>query len=278
MSTLPLRGQWMSTGALALGAGLIIAPMIARGSSVVTVGLRIAFAASVVTFLAGSYTASLQGCDLRKWNAARLSQPLFSLLGMVVLWKLRLLNLESAIWVVGAAVLLQLGWAYHSCQKVALVPGRARIELVRPLSGYGVAQIAAQAPAMLNNYLDQIILSQTVPSADLGRYAIAVSLSMLPFPIISAIGNVVFPRLAAQRQIGTGTQVSATRDHRECSYSGRHSDSARRSFVLDGSICIRQRLSRGRPETSGVKSRSYISRLWIKSLPTSCEVANVQSW
>ena len=186
------RAMMMSTGALALGAGLIIAPMIARGSSVVTVGLRIAFAASVVTFLAGSYTASLQGRDLRKWNAARLSQPLFSLLGMVVLWKLRLLNLESAIWVVGAAVLLQLGWAYHSCQKVALVPGRARIELVRPLSGYGVAQIAAQAPAMLNNYLDQIILSQTVPSADLGRYAIAVSLSMLPFPIVSAIGNVAF--------------------------------------------------------------------------------------
>jgi len=44
-----------------------------------------------------------------------------------------------------------------------------------------------------------------VPPAELGRYAIAVSLSLIPVPLISAIGNVAFPRLASQRAVAGGT-------------------------------------------------------------------------
>jgi len=35
--------------------------------------------------------------------------------------------------------------------------------------------------------------------ADLGRYAIAASITVVPVPLVSAIGNVAFPRLAARR-------------------------------------------------------------------------------
>jgi O-antigen/teichoic acid export membrane protein len=67
-----------------------------------------------------------------------------------------------------------------------------------------VAQIAALTPTTLNYLLDQIVLSQTVPSADLGRYAIAVSLTSLPVPLVAAIGNVAFPRLASQEGVSSG--------------------------------------------------------------------------
>jgi O-antigen/teichoic acid export membrane protein len=87
-----------------------------------------------------------------------------------------------------------------------LAPGRARARLVRPLAAYGVAQIAAVTPAALNAQLDQLVLSQTVPPADLGRYAIAVSLTLLPIPLVSAIGNVAFPRLAAQQTVTGATR------------------------------------------------------------------------
>jgi O-antigen/teichoic acid export membrane protein len=86
-----------------------------------------------------------------------------------------------------------------------LAPGRAHLRLVRPLAAYGLAQIAAVTPAALNSDLDQLILSQTVRAADLGRYAIAVSLTSLPIPLVAAIGNVAFPRLAAQRQATSAT-------------------------------------------------------------------------
>jgi O-antigen/teichoic acid export membrane protein len=70
---------------------------------------------------------------------------------------------------------------------------------------YGAAQIAALTPAALNSNLDQLVLSQTVRPADLGRYAIAVSLTSLPIPLVGAIGNVAFPRLAAQRAVTDAT-------------------------------------------------------------------------
>ena len=69
------------------------------------------------------------------------------------------------------------------------------------MAGYGVAQIAALTPAALNANLDQLVLSQAVPPAALGRYAIAVSCSMLPIPLVSAIGNVAFPRLASRQRV-----------------------------------------------------------------------------
>ena len=56
------------------------------------------------------------------------------------------------------------------------------------------------------------MLSQLVPPADLGRYAIAVSITLVPVPLVSAIGNVAFPRLAARRTIsaeGRGLQLTA---------------------------------------------------------------------
>jgi O-antigen/teichoic acid export membrane protein len=96
-------------------------------------------------------------------------------------------------------MLLQLGWAYASCRQVDLAPGQLKATMIRPLLTYGVAQIAALTPATLNAQLDQLVLSQTVRPADLGRYAIAVSLTSLPIPLVAAIGNVAFPRLAARR-------------------------------------------------------------------------------
>src|SRR5205807_106187 len=58
----------------------------------------------------------------------------------------------------------------------------------------------------VNAQLDQLVLSQTVASADLGRYAIAVSLTSLPMPLVAAIGNVAFPWLAAQRGVTDATR------------------------------------------------------------------------
>jgi O-antigen/teichoic acid export membrane protein len=43
------------------------------------------------------------------------------------------------------------------------------------------------------------VLSQLGAPVDLGRYAVAVSVTMIPVPLVCAIGNVTFPRLAAQR-------------------------------------------------------------------------------
>ena len=196
------RTMMLATGIVALAAGLALAPLLAHGAPGVRVSYQIAFCTSIVAFVGASYTYALQATDLRSWNVVRVSQPVLSVLGIAMLWRLRLLTLPSAIVVLAVTMIIALAWAYLRCRRAELAPGRACRDLIRPLAGYGAAQIAAMTPATLNAQLDQLVLSQTVPPADLGRYAIAVSLTSLPIPLVSAIGNVAFPRLASQRLQG----------------------------------------------------------------------------
>ena len=195
------RAMMVVTGTAALAGGMLLAPLLARGNAGLTVSYRIAFATSIVAFVGASYTFSLQARNLRWWNGVRVSQPVLSLVFLAVLWRLRLLTLNAALIVLALTMLLQLGWAYYRCRSADLVPGHAQAHLVRPLAGYGIAQIAALTPATLNANLDQLVLSQAVPPAALGRYAIAVSCSLLPIPMVSAIGNVAFPRLASRQRV-----------------------------------------------------------------------------
>ena len=154
-----------------------------------------------MAFVGASYTFSLQATNLRWWNEVRVSQPVLSLAFLIVLWRLRLLTLSAALIVLAFSMVLQLGWAYYRCRSAHLVPGHAQARLVQPLARYGVSQIAALTPAALNANLDQLVLSQAVPPSVLGRYAIAVSCSLLPMPLASAIGNVAFPRLASRQRV-----------------------------------------------------------------------------
>ena len=196
------RAMMLVTGGIAVAAGLRAAPVLAHGAPGLADAYRLAFAASVIGFLGASYMFSLQARSIRQWNLVRVSQPLLGLAGIVVLWRLRLLSLHTAIVTLTVTMTLQLGYAYYSCRRCALAPGAFRLKLVRRLASYGLAQLAATAPASLNVSLDRLVLSQTVPPADLGRYAIAVSVAMVPVPLVSAIGSVAFPRLAARRVAG----------------------------------------------------------------------------
>ena len=200
------RAMMLCMGAVAMATGMLVAPILARGHPEVVAGYRIAFAASVFAFVGASYTFSLQARDQSRWNLVRVSQPVLSLVAVVVLWRLGLLTLDITMVILAGTMMLQLVWAYCACRKVGLVPGRPSRPLVRPLSSYGAAQIAALTPAVLNLQLDQLVLSQTVASADLGRYAVAVSLSSLPIPFVAAIGNVAFPRLASETSLTTATR------------------------------------------------------------------------
>jgi O-antigen/teichoic acid export membrane protein len=200
------RAILLTTGIIVLAGGLLLSPILAHGIPGVTEGYRIALGAAAAAFLGTSYVSSLQARDMNRWNVVRVSQPLLSLIAIVGLWSLHLLTLRSALIVLAVTLSLQLAWAYRCCRVSGLAPGQPEAALVRPLVTYGLAQLAALAPTTLNAQLGQLVLSQTVRPADLGRYAIAVSLTLLPMPVVSAIGNVAFPRLAARGVVTAGTR------------------------------------------------------------------------
>jgi O-antigen/teichoic acid export membrane protein len=219
------RAMMFVTGSVALCSGLLLAPILAHGHPALITGYRIAFAASIMAFVGASYTFSLQARNLYQWNIVRVTQPVLGFIGIAILWRLRVLTVDTALVVLSGTMVLQLAWAYGCCWRAALVPGHAQMALVRPLATYGAAQIAALTPAALNAQLDQLVLSQTVPPAELGRYAVAVSLSLFPIPLVSAIGNVAFPRLAAQSKM-----TQASRRLQKASVTG--------SFVISAGLII----------------------------------------
>ena len=200
------RAMTLASGALAMTCGLALAQLLGRGHPGLTMAYRIAFVGVPVSCLADSYTFALMGRALTLWNKVRVSQALTALAAVIVLWRLRMLTLDSALVVLLGSLLVQLAWSYWGCRRVDLAPGRLTAELIRPLASYGVAQIAAAAPASVNAYLDQLVLSVTVPPADLGCYSIAVSMTLLPTPLVSAIGYVLLPKLAAEETAAARTR------------------------------------------------------------------------
>jgi O-antigen/teichoic acid export membrane protein len=203
----PLRGRhYVATarvillvaGVIVLTAGLLLTPTLARGNPELAAGYRIALAAFAAMFAGCSYLSALQARDLPLWNLVRVSQPVLGLLAFGALWSLRQLTLCSALTAIALSLLVQTGLAYACCRRRELAPGSPDLLMLRPLGTYGLAQLVTLAPATLNSQLGQIVLSQTVPPADLGRYAVALSCVLLPTPLVSAIGNVAFPQLAAR--------------------------------------------------------------------------------
>ena len=200
------RTMMLITGMVTLMAGFLLAPALSHGNPQMADGYRIAFGISIVTYVGISYTYSLQPRHLYHWNVVRTIQPVLGLVVLGILWYLRLLTLSTALFILAVTLTLQLVLGYWCSRRNGLAPGRGRILLVRPLAAYGIAQIAALTPANLNAQLDQLVLSQTAAPADLGKYAIAVSLTSMPIPLIAAIGNVAFPHLAAQRAATASTR------------------------------------------------------------------------
>lgn len=189
-------------GGTAATAGILLAPTIGHHRPDLVFSYQVLFAACFPSFLGASYTFALQARNLARWNLLRLLQPGPYFAIVVVLQLLDSLTLRSATISLAATVTAQSAIGYLLCRREGLTRGTTDRRLVKPLLGYGASQLAATVPTTINARLDQLILSQTVRSAALGQYAVAVTLTSLAVPVVSAIGNVAFPRMAAMLKLG----------------------------------------------------------------------------
>jgi O-antigen/teichoic acid export membrane protein len=201
------RTMMVASGVIALGAGLLAAPLLASGSGAATAGYRLMFATCLVSFVGASYVFSLQATRIAQWNLARISQPVAYLVIVTGLHLAGWLDLMTALAVLSATMVAQTGFAYWLCAREGLTGGRAQRALARPLFRYGLGQLASAAPTLVTTRLGVLVLSLTVPAAALGQYAVAASVTALALPVVSAVGNVSFPRIASRT-------LSAARLHR----------------------------------------------------------------
>jgi O-antigen/teichoic acid export membrane protein len=194
------RNLMLASGFVTLVGGLLGAPLLASGDASTHTGFILMFATCIVSYVGASFTFSLQAVQTLSWNAVRVSQPLAF---AALVWCLHAsdsLTLLTCVGAVSVTVFMQTGLAYLLCRRNGLTSGSGDRPTARAMSRYGLHQMAGAVPAILVARLDQLALSVAVDPATLGHYAAATSLTSLALPAVSAIGSVIFPRIALQHQ------------------------------------------------------------------------------
>ncbi|GAA5147574.1 hypothetical protein GCM10023340_20190 [Nocardioides marinquilinus] len=199
------RALMVLTGSGWAVGGYFMAPLLVDGDDVIA-AMRVMFVCCLPAFAGASFGFALQAVDIRRWNMMRLGLPVPYLLCVVAIAVMGKSNILVFCVALAATSTAQGLLSYWLGRSVGLAGGRVRRGLIRPLTTYGVSQLAASAPTSINSRADQLVLSQVAGSAVLGLYAVAVSVTALALPLVTAIGNVVFPRLASGEGSGQDTR------------------------------------------------------------------------
>ena len=198
------RNLMIISGLPAAVIGISLSPLLGRGDHVLQLGYVLMFGTCVFSYVGASFTFSLQAVATTHWNIVRVSQPLLFAAAVWVLWLCHSLSLLTCVYAASATILWQTLLAYFLCRGIGLTRGRATSGAARRMTKFGLLHMAGAIPALLTARLDQLSLSTTADHALLGQYAVASSLSSLTLPVVSAVGSVVFPRIAAAKQVDSG--------------------------------------------------------------------------
>ena len=193
------------SGLIAIPIGLVAAPLLADGRPARELGFKILVVALPIAFVGASYIFALQANRINWWNWVRFSQPAVWFVGLLAVLLIDDVKLSIILMVYVFSVVVQVVVAIVLCARAGLLGGRADRTLVRPLMRYGAGQLASALPAGFTRQLDVIVLATAVTSAEVGKYSVAMSYSLVAFPLASAVGSVVFPRQA--RAGGSGRSI-----------------------------------------------------------------------
>lgn len=193
------------------GAALLLAPTLSGGDADVLAAYRVGFASIALYFLGAAPTHALQLLSLQRWGMVRLIQPTSFVIAIVVVHAWVGVSLLSVIALQISTFLLQSVVAWVLYLQVRPRAGRVDFSLLPPLVRFGLPSLLASGTTLVNGKVDQLVMSLAVPAEELGRYAVAVSLAMLGAPVTSALGHVLYPRLAAESAITAATRSQIRR-------------------------------------------------------------------
>lgn len=211
-------GRYLGTAAAAgLAASFVIAaiawPFQSRvlwsfDASVRTSGLLFLFFVPVNTLFALPY-AAFQGLGrFAEFNFIRVFPQIVyvGVLGLAWLLEQRASSFVVDSYLLGSVLLgVPIAWALYF--KRASRRLSADWDSACEMGGYGMYSMLSNLPAMANRNIDQIFIAALLPSRDLGWYAVAATWGSLLTPVVSAVGSVLFHRLAGSGEVSAQTQL-----------------------------------------------------------------------
>jgi O-antigen/teichoic acid export membrane protein len=147
--------------------------------------------------------------DLPLWNALRVLPTFCWLLLLVIVW--RTFTPTSRNLSIGYLVIIGLTLVPTAflIQRHVAGPFKPSLALWKDMLKYGIPLAGATIPLTLNLRLDQMLMGALLPSAYLGYYVVAVAWSGAVTPLLTAIANVLCPKIAAAETREKGTSVFA---------------------------------------------------------------------
>ena len=137
--------------------------------------------------------------DLLAWNILRLVTPIGWLFVIIVAISL---NKKTPQWL-ASNYLIFLGILFLPLLLIIRrrIPGPFRPNRIfgKPMLKYGLPSMAGTVPQFLNLRMDQMLLAALFPAGELGLYVVGVAWSGALAPLLTAIGAVGFPQIAAKR-------------------------------------------------------------------------------
>lgn len=191
-------GIMIASTVIAAGAGYLMLPLLLRQQPPDTI--EVARAYLVVTLLSAGGVSfhALRGLQrFEVWNLLRLLPAIAWFLIALVAWLQGSTSASGLAYAsIISAALLVIPFTIAVVRNVSssVLPDKA---LVRPLFRFGLPNLLALLPQTLNLRLDQMLLIMLFPARSVGFYVVAVSWASLSTPVVTSIGTIMFPRIAA---------------------------------------------------------------------------------
>lgn len=191
--------------------GYLLMPLLlhAQSDAVVSTG-RLYLLAIPLSALTAMPLGALRGRhDMLTWNLLRFLSPLAWLALLCVAFAT---GHTSPTWVAGAFLVTSAGVAaitWTVTRRRIAGPLRPNRRDWRPMLRYGLPTMASQTPMALTLRFDQMILAALLEPRILGLYAVAMAWSNAMGPVLSGVGYVVFPMVAAEADSANQRRVLA---------------------------------------------------------------------
>lgn len=186
-----------STG-MAAAIGYAILPFLLRSQPEDIIFASRVYLVVTLLFAGGVSFHTLRGLQrFAVWNLFRLLPSLAWLFIVVVAWLRGGANASGLAYasIVSAALLvIVFNIGVVRSLSSSIVPRKA---LAVPLLRFGLPNLMALLPQTLNLRLDQMLLMMIFPPRALGLYVVAVGWASLATPLVTAVGTIMFPRIAA---------------------------------------------------------------------------------
>jgi O-antigen/teichoic acid export membrane protein len=132
------------------------------------------------------------------FTALQLQIYVLNTVGVAVLWAVGELTVRSAVLVYVGSFLAALATATVVARtSIRGAPTRRDPGLVRALLDYGLRSQLTNFPHILNDRVDQLVISVVLPARSLGLYVVAASIATAPAFVGAAVSNSVMPTVAS---------------------------------------------------------------------------------